>query len=211
MSAHAAAPPPFRVDAAGMREAATRARDYPGEVLLRTHRLVLRGLRFRDLSALSALHREESVRALLLEPVPRTALEIAGLVILANRTAEQHPGLGVWHASDHAQRFVGLFSLMPLADGRGVELGARLLPWAAGRLYSLEGSRALRDHAFTTLGLECLHGFCDPGNHAVPALFHRLGFEARGQTIHFDRPALGFVLERAAWQRRPAPPAEFPR
>lgn len=211
MSVNAAAQPPFRVDAAGVREAATRARDYPGEILLRTHRLVLRGLRFRDLSALSALHREESVRALLLEPVPRTALEIAGLVILANRTGEQHAGLGVWHASDHAQRFVGLFSLMPLAGDAGVELGARLLPWAAGRLYSLEGSRALRDHAFATLGLERLHGFCHPGNHAVPALFRRLGFEARGETIHFDRPALGFVLERAAWQRRFAPPAEFPR
>lgn len=208
MVANAAARPVFGVDAAGVRESATRARDYPGETLLRTHRLVLRGLRFRDLSALSALHREDSVRALLLEPVPRTALEVAGLVILANRTDEQHPGLGIWHASDQAQRFVGLFSLMPQADGDGVELGARLLPSAAGRLYSLEGSRALRDHAFATVGLERLHGYCHPDNHAVPALFRRLGFEARGATGHFGRPALGFVLERAAWQRRFAPAQE---
>lgn len=209
MVAHAAAQPVFGVDAAVVRESATRARDYPGEVLLRTHRLVLRGLRFRDLSALSALHREPSVRALLLEPVPRSALEVAGLVILANRTGEQHPGLGIWHASDQAQRFVGLFSLMPLPDGHGVELGARLLPSAAGRLYSLEGSRALRDHALATLGLERLHGYCHPDNHAVPALFRRLGFEARGATVHFGQPALGFVLERAAWQRRSAPAREY--
>lgn len=204
MAAGAAAQPVFGVDAAGVRDSAARERDYPGETLLRTHRLVLRGLRFRDLSALSALHREDSVRALLLEPVPRTALEVAGLVILANRTGEQHPGLGIWHASDQAQRFVGLFSLMPLADGDGVELGARLLPSAAGRLYSLEGSRALRDHAFAMVGLERLHGYCHPDNHAVPALFRRLGFEARGATEHFGRPALGFVLEREAWRRRHA-------
>ena len=203
--------PAFDVDSTGVSAVAARTRDYPGEELLRTHRLVLRGLRFRDLSALAALHREPSVRALLLEPVPRNALEIAGLVILANRTAERHPGLGIWHAADDAQRFVGLFSLMPLADGRGVELGARLPPWEAGRLYSLEGSRALRDHAFATLGLERLHGFCHPRNHAVPALFRRLGFQARGETVHFERPALGFVLERAAWQRRFAPPQERPR
>ena len=179
-----------------------RDRDYAGAPLLQTHRLALRGLRFRDLSALSALHREASVRSLLLEPAPLTALEIAGLVIEANRMYAERPGLGIWHAADRAAQFVGLFSLMPLADGAGVELGARLMPDAAGRLYSLEGSRALRDHAFATLGLARVHGFCHPHNHAVPAIFRRLGFDAIGETRHFDQRALGFVIERTSWQRR---------
>ena len=193
------------IEAAGVPSpprAATRDRDYPGALLLQTHRLVLRGLRFRDLSVLSALHREAAVRSLLLEPVPLDALEIAGLVIEANRMYEQRPGLGIWHAADHRAEFVGLFSLMPLANGTDVELGARLMPAAAGRLYSLEGSRALRDHAFTTLGLARLHGFCHPHNHAVPAIFRRLGFDAIGETQHFGQHALGFVLERVSWQRR---------
>lgn len=187
---------------ASMADAARRRHDYPGTELLRTRRLVLRGLRFRDLSALSALHREPSVRALLLEPAPASALENAGLIIQANRLYEEHPGLGIWHAADAEDRFVGLFSLVPLADGSAVELGARLLPSAGGRLYSLEGSRALRDMAFERLGLPCLHGYCHPENTVVPLLFRRLGFTAMGETTHHAHRALAFRLDRHDWSER---------
>ncbi len=174
----------------------SRSGDYAGSELLRTHRLVLRELRLSDVSDLSALHQEPKVREMLLEPVPVAFLEIAGLVISANRTYVEKPGLGIWHAADHAGEFVGLFSLMPVGDTHEVELGARLMPAMFGRLYSLEGARALRDFAFSELGLPRLHGFCDPRNHAVPAIFRRLGFTPEGMTEHYGKEALKFVLGR---------------
>lgn len=172
-----------------------RGQDYPGNELLRTHRLVLRELQFADVAELSALHQEPEVRETLLEPVPIAFLEVAGLVIQANRVYAQRPGLGIWRAADHSGQFVGLFSLMPVGDSEDVELGARLMPQMFGRLYSLEGARALRDHAFANLGLPRLYGFCHPQNHAVPAIFRRLGFEAAGQAQHFGKDALKFILE----------------
>lgn len=174
-----------------------RTKDYPGTELLRTHRLILRELRFSDVGNLSNLHQEKKVREMLLEPVPVAFLEIAGLVILANRTYTEKPGCGIWLAEDHQGNFVGLFSLMPIADSDEVELGARLMPEMFGRLYSLEGARALRDYAFACMPISRLHGFCHPENHAVPAIFRRLGFSAAGEAEHFGNPALKFLLERS--------------
>ncbi len=176
-----------------------KPRDYSGTCLLQTRRMSLRSLRFADVGELSALHQHEQVRALLLEPVPLSFLENVGLVIQANHVHEERPGLGVWHASTSDSRFVGLFSLMPVTGGDAVELGARLMPDANGRLLSLEGARALRDYAFEVLQLPRLLGFCHPDNHAVPAIFRRLGFSADGETEHFDRPALAFSLQRSSW------------
>ncbi len=179
--------------------AGRQARDYPATCLLRTRRMVLRGLRFADVAELSTLHQHDGVRALLLEPVPVSFLEIAGLIIQANHVYGERPGLGVWHASMADGRFAGLFSLMPVDGGEEVELGARLMPEANGRLLSLEGARALRDYAFDVLQLPGLRGFCHPDNHAVPAIFRRLGFATDGETEHFNQRALAFSLQRDSW------------
>jgi len=182
-------------------------RDYAGAVLLRTRRLVLRGLCLRDAEDISALHAEPRVREHLLEQVPISFLETIGFIAQANHVYADTPGLGVWHASA-PDGFVGLFSLMPVVGNEHeIELGARLMPASFGRLYSLEGARALRDHAFTRLGLVRLRGFCHPRNAAVPLIFRRLGFADAGTTEHFGREALAFVLEREAWSARAASPS----
>jgi RimJ/RimL family protein N-acetyltransferase len=179
-------------------------RDYAGDVLLRTRRLVLRGLCLRDAEDISGLHADPRVSAHLLEKIPLSFLETVGLIAQANHVYRDAPGLGIWHASA-PEGFIGLFSLMPVqGNEHEIELGARLMPTAFGRLYSLEGSRALRDHAFARLGLTRLRGFCDPHNAAVPLIFRRLGFSDAGTTEHFGREALAFVLEREAWQARAA-------
>ena len=179
-------------------------RDYAGEVLLRTRRLVLRGLCLRDAEEISSLHADARVSEHLLEKIPVSFLETVGLIAQANHVYRDAPGLGIWHASA-PEGFVGLVSLMPVVgDEHDIELGAPLLPSAFGRLYSLEGARALRDHAFSRLGLARLRGFCSPGNAVVPLIFRRLGFSDAGGTEHFGREALAFVLEREAWATRSA-------
>ena len=114
------------------------------------------------------------------------------------------PGLGVWHTSDRSGRFIGVFALAPIEGSDEVELGTRLLREFWGRLYSVEGARALCDHAFSNVGLSYLVGLCHPRNTAVPAILRRLGFEIDGEMLHFGNPALRYVLRYDAWlaQRR---------
>ncbi len=175
-------------------------RDFPGAVLLRTRRLVLRGLRLRDAEDVSSLHAEPRVCEHLLEKVPVSFLETIAFIAAANRLYADAPGIGVWHASA-AEGFVGLFSLLPVAGSeRDIELGVRLMPAAFGRMYSLEGARALREHAFGHLGLARLRGGCHPRNAAASLIFRRLGFSETGEASADE--ARAFVLERETWLGR---------
>lgn len=182
--------------------------DFAGALLLRTRRLVLRGLRFADINAVQALNGDAEVSRWLLEPCPTRFLDVAALIAQANRIYRERPGLGVWHASDRDGRFVGLYSLMPVESTGEIEIGARLKPAFWGRLYSVEGTRALCTHAFETLRLAQLVGFCAVGNTAVPAIFQRLGFRPAGDVRHFDKPARKFALARAEWKPAPRARAE---
>lgn len=173
--------------------------DYPGDELLRTRRLRLRGLRYADIFDLQQLGRDPRVsRALLDAPVD----DIAGACALiddANRVYREKPGLGVWRADD-GHGFIGFFSLMAELDPTEVEIGTRLLPRAWGRGYALEAGAALCEHAFSTLELPGLIGLCDPRNRSVPPLLMRLGFVADGETEQFGHAALRFRLRREDWR-----------
>ena len=172
------------------------------EPLLRTRRLVLRALDYVDAPALLRLDRDERVHGLLLDEHVRNLAQAAHLVAWMHQVYRRHPGLGNWHVRDERDRFVGLLSLMPVADGDDVEIGARFMPDSWGRFYALEGGRGLVDYAFGRLGLPRLVGFCHPQNRAPALVLRRLGFEADGETRHFDRPALRFRLDRAHWEQR---------
>lgn len=166
--------------------------------LLRTRRMVLRGLRPADVFDLQRLGRDERVsRALLDAPVDDIA-SAAALVETAARIQRERPGLGFWRADD-AAGFLGFFSLMAELDPHEVEIGTRLLPRAWGRGYSVEGSAALCEHAFNTLGLPALVGLCDPANRSVPPVLARLGFTFDGMTEQAGKPALRMRLLRADW------------
>lgn len=176
--------------------------DFAGSEFLRTRRLRLRGLCLRDIPALIALNADAEVARWLVEPHPANYFGAAKIVFRANECYLTRPGLGVWHASDDAGRFVGVFSLMPIEGSDEVEIGTRLHRETWGRLYPIEGGRALCAHAFATLALPYLVGLCHPQNAAVPAILRRLGFEQDGETLHFGKPALRYVLRRDAWRVR---------
>ncbi|MGH8032590.1 MAG: GNAT family N-acetyltransferase [Luteimonas sp.] len=175
------------------------ASDYPGDDLLRTRRLRLRGLRYADLFDLQALGRDPRVSARLLDAPVATLAQTGALVDMANRIYRQRPGFGLWRADDEHGRFIGFFSLMAECGDDAAEIGVRLLPRTWGRGYALEGGTALCDHAFAALRLTQLIGLCDPDNRSVPPLLMRLGFVADGTTRQFDRPALRFRLLRERW------------
>jgi len=181
----------------------------PDDEFLRTRRMVLRVLRPGDVFDLQRLGRDPRVSAALLDAPVDDIASAAALVETARRIHRERPGLGLWRADD-AQGFLGFFSLMAELDPGEVELGARLLPRAWGRGYSLEGAAALCAHAFGTLGLPSLVGLCDPSNRSVPPALARLGFRPDGTTRQFGRPALRMRLPRGEWRglrpRRGQPP-----
>jgi RimJ/RimL family protein N-acetyltransferase len=192
---------------------AVSSSDFPARPFLSTRRLCLRELCLADIPSLTAMNADADVARSLVEPCPTDYLGIAKIIFHANACYLTRPGLGVWHASDHDGRFVGVFSLMPIEGSDDVEIGTRLSPWTWGRLYPIEGGRALCAHAFETVGLSRLIGLFHPDNVAVPAILRRLGFTADGETLHFGNRALRFVLPREEWRlqlsaRRAGPSAD---
>lgn len=179
--------------------AMAQASDFPARPFLATRRLRLRELCLADIPPFMAMNSDAEVARWLVEPCPTGYFDVARIVFQANYHYLTRPGLGVWHASDRDGAFVGVFSLMPIEGTDEVEIGARLRPETWGRLYSVEGCRALCEHAFARLDLPRLIGLCHPRNAAVPAILRRLGFSADGETQHFGNRALRHVLRRDAW------------
>ncbi len=186
------------------RAPAASSSDFPARPFLSTRRLRLRELCLADIPSLTAMNADPDVARSLVEPCPIDYFGVAKIIFHANACYLTRPGLGVWHASDHDGRFVGVFSLMPIEGSDDVEIGTRLSPWTWGRLYPIEGGRALCAHAFGTVGLPRLLGLCHPDNIAVPAILRRLGFAADGETLHFGNRALRFVLTGEDWRSQPA-------
>lgn len=172
---------------------------FPGRELLRTRRLRLRGLVLGDAPQLLRLHRDQRVNAHLLDAPVINHVQAAALVVWSNHLAARQPGLGIWRVDNEDGAFIGIYSLVPMEEGE-VELGGRLLPAAWGRLYPLEGGRALNRHAFETLRLPRLLALCDPHNRPVPTVLRRLGFQPMGRRQHIGGEALCFELRREWWQ-----------
>src|SRR5690606_15101316 len=80
------------------------------------------------------------------------------------------------------------------------EIGTRLSPSSRGRLYPIEGERALCAHAVDTPKPARILGMRHPRHLAVRAILRRLGFASDGEAPYFGGRALRFVLERGAWQ-----------
>ena len=101
-------------------------------------------------------------------------------------------GHGLFTVTDRAGTVLG-FVLIGFEPGdREPELGWLLLPQARGQGYATEAAAALRDHAFTALGLDRLVSYIAPGNAASRRLARALGARVAG-----------LVDEAEVWVHRP--------
>ena len=176
--------------------------DFPGDELLRSSRLRMRGLKYGDIPSLTRLNADSEVQRHLLDASPTRFFELAALVSWTNQIYAARPGLGIWHAADAHDAFVGTFSLMPVEASDAVEIGVRLVPAAWGQWYALEGGRLLCAHAFARTGLASLVGFFAPANRVVDLLLRRLGFQPHGEIEHFGKPAMRYQLSAERWRER---------
>lgn len=127
-------------------------------ILLETPRLVLRQFTEDDVDNLFSLNSDPEVMRYLTggKPTPRETIrdEIIPRHLEVYRRLDR---LGTWAAESAATReFLGWFHLRPGSDGdiTNVELGYRLRRPTWNKGYATEGSRALIDMAFASLGVK---------------------------------------------------------
>ncbi|MFK7888039.1 MAG: GNAT family N-acetyltransferase [Gammaproteobacteria bacterium] len=162
---------------------------------LRGRRLVLRRFEYADAQDLLSLDDNDRVRRYLIDDPVDTPTQALLLVDHLLTLYADGRGLGIWHASDEHQQFLGHFSLMPVSDTDDVEIGVRLGPQAWGKHYALEGGRLLCQYGFEQLQLPRIVGFCDPENRVVDVLLRRLRFDALGLQTIKGREVLAFSRE----------------
>jgi ribosomal-protein-alanine N-acetyltransferase len=166
-------------------------------VELETARLCLRPFTAADYDAIHAVYADPDVMRYVGHGAHRTPSETArALRGYADSLATRGYGF-VAVVERSSGVVVGDAGLHPLA-GRGpdIELGYTLARSAWGRGYGTEAARALRDHAFATLGVPRVMAQVEPANDASRRVLEKLGMTVVGERVTYGRPHLVYAAER---------------
>ena len=154
-------------------------------VLLSTERLRLRAFRHDDLDALGALFADPVVLRYLRAPLDRLGafrMAAGALSFLQQHGDPVRPGIwAIERVADGA--LIGRVGLSAWSDAGGGprwELGYLLGSRWFGQGYATEAARAVRDHAWTRLGLEALVALVHPDNAASHRVLAKLDFSWDG-------------------------------
>lgn len=153
-------------------------------------------------------------------PVPRD--EIVDETLPAFLAAhERVDGYGFWAAVERTSgRFLGWFHLRPGPDDGPLEpeLGYRLHRFAWGRGYATEGSLALIDHGFGSLGVERVHATTMAVNTRSRRVMEKCGLRYV-RTFHAEWPVriagdehgdVEYAITRAQWEADRSGAADAP-
>ena len=86
----------------------------------------------------------------------------------------------------HSQDLIGYCGLFYFPDINGqpeVEIGYRLVRSAWGRGYATESASAIRNYAFTTLGIKRLIAIIDPSNAASIRVAEKIGMQYESEVM----------------------------
>jgi RimJ/RimL family protein N-acetyltransferase len=181
-------------------------------ILLETERLRLRRFTHDDLDRLEELDSDPEVMRYITYglPTPRSAYETVYLPRWLE-LYDAEPGQGYFAAElRDTNRFIGWFHLRrDRIEPRYVELGYRLRRDAWGRGYATEGSRALVEHGFTTLGLERISARTLVGNLGSQRVMQKCGLHESGRFVYAEdviagrseaeRQAVKYEITRSDW------------
>ncbi|HYF37296.1 MAG TPA: GNAT family protein [Prosthecobacter sp.] len=151
---------------------------------LATPRLWLRRLQMGDAKAIHAYRS--------LPEVARyqgwETFELADAVELIESQFGAEPGVaGTWFQLAIVDKgggtLIGDCGLHCLEDGRQMEFGITLAPSHQGKGYATEALRCLLDYVFGVLAMHRVSAVMGADNHAVAALFRRLGFRQEGHHV----------------------------
>ena len=167
--------------------------------LLETERLCLRRLVKNDAAALSHIFGDAQVMRF--GDGVQTEAWIGGWLA---RVVQDYEEKGYGPLAVVAKQnglLIGYCGLFDFADINGrpeIELGYRLIKQAWGKGYTTEAGTAVRDYAFTDLGIKRLVSLIDPGNSASIAVARKLGmvYEADVLLEGYTHPDHLYVINK---------------
>ncbi|MFW6058749.1 MAG: GNAT family N-acetyltransferase [Phycisphaeraceae bacterium] len=172
--------------------------------LLQTPRLRLRRLTEADGDNLYALDSDPRVMRYIHSGIPHSRAHIMQVQLpgfLRCNAETEAPGF-VAALDRETGHFLGWFHLRPTGEGlRELELGYRLHCEAWGRGLATEGSRALVDHAFQTLGTRRIIAMALVDNAASIRVMEKVGMRYEKSLIEpsTGEPAVVYGVDVAGW------------
>jgi len=180
-------------------------------VLLETERLTLRAFAQSDLDDLVALDGDAQVMRYREAGKPHTRERTETETLPYFLAPRGRLDVWVWAALLRpTQRFVGLFALRPVDDGRNeASLGYRLTPNVWGLGLASEGAEALVAHGFGELGFDRIYAEAMAVNLASRRVMEKAGLRyVRTFHLEWDDPIPGteegeveYALTREEWMR----------
>lgn len=148
-------------------------------IIVETERLILRHFRALDSEALARVFGDAEVMRF--GPGVQSPQWVRDWLRGCLVDYYQKLGYGPWAVVEKTSRAVigysGLFYFPDIAGRPEIELGYRLARLAWGRGYATEAAHAVRDLAFTTLGLKRLIAMIDPANGASIRVAEKIGMQ----------------------------------
>ncbi|WP_147919180.1 GNAT family N-acetyltransferase [Ruania zhangjianzhongii] len=174
-----------------------------------TPRIVFRRLRPGDADLLDTLDRDEGVMQFLDWEPPSRAGQRA-IVTERLRQDERWPGHGCFAAESPAGEFLGWFALTARDRPQVPDLGYRLHRRFWGQGLATEGSRALIDYAFGSIGADAVEADTMAVNQASRRVMTNCGLSyVRTFEVDFDDPLPGtehgdvlYRITRPEWLAR---------
>jgi RimJ/RimL family protein N-acetyltransferase len=168
--------------------------------MLETGRLRLRRLRPSDEPALVALDSDAEVmryigsRGGTPEQIVARAREKIG---------SDHGAVGWWMVETKDDgAFRGIAGLLPMSEGRDIELAYRFTRATWGRGIATEAAVALTDYAFMGAGLARLVAVTFPENTPSQRVLEKVGFAYDGMTDYKEFRVAHFAVTAEMWRAR---------
>ncbi len=165
---------------------------------LETKRLILRPRSLQDLESYLAMDLDPQV-VRFIRPTPP---EEEHRVYLRERFKMVfEDGLGIWSVFEKKKTsevgdFIGWAVLVPLGgEGPEIEIGYRFVQKAWGKGYATEAALALRDHAFTVVGLDQIVAVTHPDNIASQQVLRKIGLNPAGKRHAYGEELPYFILK----------------
>jgi ribosomal-protein-alanine N-acetyltransferase len=174
------------------------------DCILETERLCLREIKDSDELGLFELDSNPEVHRFLGNS-PVTEMSQIRTVIAMLRKQYVENGIARWAVLEkETNKFIGWCGLKFYTDelnnhSRFYELGYRFIESEWGKGYATESSRAILQHAFTTMKLENIYAITDAGNDNSRKVLEKCGFN---YVTTFDMegdPTLWFELTKNTW------------
>jgi RimJ/RimL family protein N-acetyltransferase len=176
----------------------------PGTPIVETDRLLLRHFDEGDVDAYFVLGSDPAIIRYTGDPNGGLKSRDDALAVLRARPLADYAkyGYGRWACVDKASgAVIGFAGLKYLEDVQEVDLGYRFVPAFWGRGLATEAARAVLDHGFARLGLDCVVGYVAPDNRASMRVLEKLGFAGPELMLRWGLHVARYVIRAADAER----------